>query len=106
MTYFGPPMKRKIENIRAFVWKIIDTDIAIRKCLSRGLVNVRSLASYIIHTQNIDASLDSVISAIRRYEKTQAKKGEEIPSAYAMLKQARLSTRTNMSSLLLKRTDV
>lgn len=95
---------KKPQNIREFVWKIIDTDIALKKDLLRGIVNVRSLAKYIISTQKMDSSLDSVISAIRRYEKSLENK-EESHSVYDVLKQARISVRTKMSSLLLKRTD-
>ena len=96
--------RRKIQNIREFVWKIIDTDISLKKCLLRDVINVRSLAKNILSAQKIDASLDAVISAIRRYDKSQENK-EGTYSVYDVLKQARISTRTNMSSLLLKRTD-
>lgn len=95
---------KKIHNIREFVWKVIDTDISLKKDIARGFINVRSLAKYILSTQKIDASLDAVISAIRRYDKISENKGETY-SVYDVLKQARISTRTNMSSLLLKRTD-
>jgi hypothetical protein len=95
---------KKIGNIREFVWKIIDTDISIKKDLARGLINIRSLARYIKETQKINVSLDAIISAIRRYEKSPEKK-EEAYSVYNVLKQARIATRTKMSSLLLKRTD-
>jgi hypothetical protein len=97
-------MAKKIQNIREFVWKIIDTDISLKKDLLRGLINIRSLARHILTTQKIDASLDAVISSIRRYEKAPENK-EDAYSVYGVLKQARISTRTNMSSLLLKRTD-
>lgn len=91
-------------SIHSFVWKIIDTDVSLKKELSRDLINVRKLANYIIKTQKIDASLDSVISAIRRYRSSGIKKREE-QSAYDILKQAKLSVRTQMVSLELKRTD-
>ena len=97
-------MKKKVSNIREFVWKIIDTDISLKKDLSRDIINIRSLAKHIINTQKINASIDAVISAIRRYEKAPEKK-EESYSVYNVLKQARISTKTKMSSLLLKRTD-
>ena len=98
-------MKSKnIENIHLFVWKVIDTDISLKKELSRDLINVRKLAAYIIKTQKLDTSLDSVISAIRRYKSSAIKK-EEQQSAYDILKQAKLSVRTQMVSLELKRTD-
>lgn len=95
---------KDISSIHSFVWKIIDTDISLKKELSRDLINVRKLANYIIKTQKIDASLDSVISAIRRYKNSSIKK-EEQQSAYDILKQAKLSVRTQMVSLELKRTD-
>ena len=95
---------KDISNIHSFVWKIIDTDISLKKELSRDLINVRKLANYIVKTQKIDASLDSVISAIRRYKSSSIKK-EEQQSAYDILKQAKLSVRTQMVSLELKRTD-
>ncbi|MAH33002.1 hypothetical protein CL615_01285 [archaeon] len=97
-------MKRQnIPNIREFVWKIIETDISLKKDLNRGIINVRSLAKHILDEQKITASLDSVISAIRRYEK--APKNKETYSVYRTLNHARIATRTKMSSLLLKRTD-
>ena len=55
------------DNIRELVWKFIDTDISLKKGLSRKIVNVRSLAKYILGAQKINTSLDAVISAIRRY---------------------------------------
>ena len=95
---------KKVSNIREFIWKTIDTDISTKKNLSRGLINIRSLAKHIIETQKINASLDSVISAIRRYN-FNPKKEEETHSVYYVLKQAKISTRTKMASLLLKRAD-
>ncbi len=62
------------------------------------------MANYIIKTQKINASLDAVISAIRRY-KLSATKKEDDKSVYNLLKQARINTRTKMASILLKRTD-
>ena len=92
------------DNIREAVWKFIDTDISLKKDLSRKIVNIRSLAKYIISAQKLNISLDAVISAIRRY-RLDAKKGEDTNSIHSVLKQARVAVRTKMSSLLLKRTD-
>src|SRR3989338_353510 len=95
---------KKVDNIHSFVWKVIDTDVSLKKEIARDLINARKLAKYIIKTQKLDASLDSVISAIRRY-KSSAIKNEEWLSAYEMFKKAKLSIRTQMVSLELKRTD-
>ncbi len=50
------------------VWEALDDSPCVRTDMSRGLINTRTLARYIIRERKIDASLDAVISAIRRYE--------------------------------------
>ena len=92
-------------NIREIVWKFIDTDISLKKDLSRKIINTRSLAKYIIASQKINTSIDAVISAVRRYYINSEKK-EDAYSIHSVLKQARIAIRTKMSSILLKRTDL
>ena len=55
-------------NIVHEVWKILDTSPSIQRDMSLGLINHSALARYIIEERNIDANLDAVLSAIRRYE--------------------------------------
>jgi len=57
-----------MKNIVGEVWKVLDNSPCIRRDLSRGLINARALAKYILKTQKMDTTLDAVISAIRRYE--------------------------------------
>ena len=95
---------RKINNIREFVWKVIDTDMAIKKDISRGLLNVRAVANYIINNYKIIASIDSVISAIRRYNVGSIiEKG--VVSVYSLLRKAEIRTLTRMASLSLKKNE-
>ncbi|HLC50332.1 MAG TPA: hypothetical protein VJI97_02790 [Candidatus Nanoarchaeia archaeon] len=94
-----------MKNIREEVWKFLDSDISIKKDLGRKIINVRSLAKHIAATQKINGNLDAIISAIRRYS-IDHKKTEETHSIHEVLKQAKISIRTKMSSLLLKRTDL
>ena len=98
MTY------KKVNNIREFVWKVIDTDLAIKKDISRGILNVRALANYIINNYKIDTSIDSVISAIRRYNIQPAKK-QEPGDVYSLLRKAEIRTITKMASLSLKKNE-
>ena len=93
------------DNTRELVWKFIDTDISLKKNMSRKVINVRSLAKHIITAQKLNTSLDAVISAIRRYN-LETKKNDDVGSIHSVLKQARVAIRTKMSSLLLKRTDL
>ena len=55
-------------NIVHEVWKILDNNPSIRREMRRGLINMSALAKYIIHRKGVDATLDAVISAIRRYK--------------------------------------
>ena len=50
------------------VWKLLDERPCIRINMSRGLINTRALAKYIIKKRKLDVTVDAAISAIRRYE--------------------------------------
>ncbi len=88
-------------SITKQVWEILDNDITIKKDLERGIINVSALSQYILDTYQIKGSLDSVISAIRRYKADQS-----IQDDYAQIKQALeqsvISTKTNISMLTLR----
>jgi len=57
-----------VTKLVELVCEALDDSPCVRKDMSRGLINARALARYIIRERKIDASLDAVISAIRRYE--------------------------------------
>lgn len=88
-------------SITKQVWEILDNDITIRKDLERGIINVSALSQYLLDTYKIQGSLDSVISAIRRY-----KSDQNIQDDYAAIRQALeesvISTKTNISLLTLR----
>lgn len=85
------------------MWKVIDTDIAIKKDISRGILNVRALADYIINNYKINVSIDSVISAIRRYNIIPTKKQEM--DVYSLLRKAEIKSITKMASFSLKKNE-
>lgn len=95
---------KKINNIREFVWKVVDTDLAIKKDITRGVLNIRALANYIINKYKINVSIDSVISAIRRYNIGPVKK-RETGDVYSILRKAEIRTTTKMASLSLKKNE-
>ena len=94
----------KPSNIREFVWKVIDTDISLKKDISRNIVNTRALANYIIEKYKLKLSIDSIISAIRRYN-TAPEKKQNIGQVYTLLKQAKIKTITKMATLSLKKNE-
>ena len=55
-------------NITHEVLKMLDNNPSIRRCMGQGLINTTALAKYIIKEKNINATLDAVSSAIRRYK--------------------------------------
>jgi len=88
-------------SITKQVWEILDNDITIKKDLERGIINVSALSQYILDKYQIKGSLDSIISAIRRY-----KADSSIQDDYAKIRTALeggvISTKTNISLLALR----
>lgn len=90
-------------SITKQVWEILDNDITIKKDLERGIINVSALSQYLLDTYQIQGSLDSVISAVRRY-----KADETIQDDFAKISKALgeavISTKTNISLITLRNT--
>jgi hypothetical protein len=87
------------------VWEILDNDVAIKKDLERGIINVSALSEYILETYKIQGSLDSVISSVRRYKVNDAMK-DDYAKITAALKEGVISTKTNISLVTLGNTGV
>lgn len=92
--------KKSMLNVNQTVWKIIQSDISIQKNIYRKLVNVRALAKYIIRKYTLSASLDSVISSIRRFE-TQEPFIEENKAILSVFKNSVISTKNNVACITL-----
>ncbi len=57
-----------MKSVNQEIAQILQKDLALQKCLKRGLINVRSLARLLIQEHQLSYSIDAVISAIRRYD--------------------------------------
>ena len=91
-------------NIVHEVWKILDNNPSIRREMNRGLINISSLARYIINKKKIDATLDAVISAIRRYKLDTH--DDVFDNAYNILSQTvNVSTKNNLAEISLIKDD-
>ncbi len=95
-----------MSNIVHKVWKILDENPSIRREMSRGLINASALARYMIKEKKIDASLDAVIGAIRRYELD--RHDDIFNTAYKLLGQTvNISTKSNLAEIsLIKDSEV
>ncbi|MBT3465086.1 hypothetical protein HN451_08900 [archaeon] len=89
-------------NIQSSVTNFIDQDVSIRRGLSRGFINSRALAKYIQHNLGLSCSVDAVISAIRRHEIKEENK-INIKKRYKIIADAKISSRSDMVSVLLKK---
>jgi len=91
-----------MKNIQAEVTRIIGNNIAVRKLLKEDLINIRALARKFLKEYELNCSVEAIISAIRRCEKG-SKERDYLPTIYKLLKNAKLSSRMKLSSLLLKK---
>ncbi len=57
-----------MKSINQEINNILNKHISIQKCLKRGIINIRSLAKFLISEYGLRYTLDSVISAIRRFD--------------------------------------
>jgi len=86
------------QNINQSVWKILQSDLAIQKDLNRDIVNIRALAKYIIKKYSLLASLDAVISAIRRFQGQEVFEEEDALLLNAF-KDSLISTKNNIACI-------
>jgi aspartokinase len=92
-------------NITHEVLKVLDNNPSIRRCMSHGLINTTALAKYIIKEKNIDASLDAVSSAIRRYKLE--KYNETFDTANKIVSFGELSTKSKLANIaVIKDTEI
>lgn len=84
-------------SVNKQVWHILQTDPTIMKDYSRKLINVRALARYLIDNYNLDASLDAVISSIRRFPTQDVRNDDRILAS--IFKDAEVSTKNNISCI-------
>lgn len=87
------------------VWGLLEQDPAIKKAISKGLVNTTALAKYIIKTYNLNASMDAVISSIRRNipENGENDSKEEVVSMQEIFKNTKVSSKNKVASIVLKK---
>ncbi|NOZ81195.1 MAG: hypothetical protein GXP63_05995 [DPANN group archaeon] len=91
-------------NVKEAVWKEIRHSQSIRIDLARGFINTRALAMYLKRRLLLNASLDAIISAIRRYQ-------EEDPfiraheAASKVVIGAKLTSNNHIASIMLRKND-
>ncbi len=93
-------LQAKMTNIAREVQRFLDSDASIRKDIARGIINVRSLAVYIQKSLKLNSGLDSIISAIRRYDSS-GSDGQSFAKALSLIRDAKITTRNHVSIIAL-----
>ncbi len=88
-----------MSSINQQVWKLISGDVSIQKGLKRDIINIRGLAKFFMKRYGVKASLDSVISAIRRYDGSETFTEEELTSVF---KHCIISTKNNVACITVR----
>ena len=86
-------------NITKLVHSYLDHDIAARKDLGRGLINMRALAIHVKKELGIHSSVDAVISSIRRYEANATE--EKFSKAFSIIINGKISTKNHIAIIAL-----
>jgi len=94
-----------MSSINQQIQDILSKDLAVHDAMSRGLINIRALAKFIIKRHTLNTSLDAVISAIRRYNQDKQIVFEE-ESIKEIFKDCSIATRNNIASITVKRTAI
>lgn len=89
-------------GVPAVVRHVLERDGVVAEALSRGIVNLRGLARWIIRTEDLDATEDAVLSALRR----QRRDGSDDPYAEAreILAGSHLNVRSGVTLVTAPRT--
>lgn len=85
-------------TVNQIVWKIIRGDAALQKDLRREIINIRGLAKYLINCYQITASIDAVISAVRRFPEHENHPEEE-KTLQKVFKESIITTKNNITKI-------
>ena len=88
-----------MSSVNQQVWKLISADVSIQKGLKRDIINIRGLAKFFMKRYGVKASLDSVISAIRRYDGSESFVEDDVVSVF---KNSIISTKNNVVCVSLR----
>lgn len=91
------------QSIAEKVKNFLDNDFVIRKCLAKNIVSLRALARHIIQKLELkEINLHAVISAIRRYKKSEKQQSDA--RLKKILPQIKVTTRSNIVDVQVQKT--
>jgi len=88
-------------SVNTEIHRLLNKHIFIQKGLKSNIVNVRSLAKFLINEHSLNYSVDAVISAIRRYDLEEVSL-LGLKEAKELFKRMSLSTKDNIARIVLR----
>ncbi|MEA3378894.1 MAG: hypothetical protein U9Q69_04610 [Nanoarchaeota archaeon] len=85
-------------NITREVEKFLNSELAIQSCLVNRIINMTALAKYISEKLNLEVSIDSIITAIRRYD-AECKFSKHNKTLKEVFKDTPIKTKTNLVTM-------
>lgn len=83
------------QTISGQVGAFLDNDFTIRKCLFKNIISLRALSRHIVKKEGLkEKNLDAVISAIRRYKRTEKEESDE--KLRKLFSKIKVTTRSNI----------
>jgi hypothetical protein len=98
----GVTMLKSTLGVPAAVEAVLGRDGVVTEALSRGFVNLRALARWIIASERLEATEDAVLSAIRRHQRVTWKDPYE--EARGILARSHLNVRSRVAQATAPRT--
>jgi hypothetical protein len=90
-------------NITLLVRDFLNKNPYIVRSLNDGIINVRALSLYILRKTKQDASLDAIMTGIRRYHKEIANDKEKKKHISEIFRDSRISTKSRLMIIEVKR---
>ena len=90
------------KNIAERVNLFLDNDFVIRRCLSKSIISLRALSRLLIRELNLrENNIDAIMSAIRRYKKTEKEESNE--KLRKLFSKLSIKTRSNVIDITLQK---
>ncbi|MBI5389494.1 hypothetical protein HZB01_03890 [Candidatus Woesearchaeota archaeon] len=91
-------------SITHHVWDEINKDVIVRRALAKDIVSMKALAIHLLRTKRVDASVDALISAIRRYKEEQPLEAKYERAQEVLQKAENIRITTNLVVITLQKT--
>jgi len=92
-------------SIAKEIAKEIEDDVIVRRAMEKGIVSMKSLAMYLIKKNKLSASIDAVVSAIRRHKEENPLEKKYETAKTVISKSSDIRITTNIIEISLEKSE-